>query len=122
MATLHSEDFVVEEPILLIFVGRYIGNDLSKVYPTDVYAAVRGWWRGSTDSREAGNELVLARNTDRVVGAFRVKRWVASPFENNRWGFVGEPAELDAQLRYVGKRVPNRFRVQTPVQYLGPES
>ena len=118
----HTEDLVVAEPIILIFVGRYIGNDLSKVYPADVYAAVRGWWRGNTESREADNELVLARTTDRVVGAFRAKRWVASPFEDSRWGFVGEPAELDVQLRYVGRRVPNRFRVQAPVQYLDPES
>ena len=41
----HSEDFVVAEPLVMFFVGRYVGSDLSKVYPADVYAAVRGWWR-----------------------------------------------------------------------------
>ena len=34
------DDFVVNEPIILIFVGRSIGSDLSKVYPADVYANI----------------------------------------------------------------------------------
>ena len=119
--TNDPEDFVVQEQLILIFVGRSIGNNLSDVYPPDVYAAVRGWWPGATRPYEANNELVLARNTNRVLGAFRVKRWVPSPFEDDRWGFVGEPAELSAQLRYVGKRVPNRYRSQNPVRYLSPE-
>ena len=38
----HPEDFVADEPFLLIFVGRTVGNYLSAVYPADVYAAVQG--------------------------------------------------------------------------------
>ena len=41
------EDFVVRESLTLIHVGKSIGNNLSEVYPQDVYAAVRGWWRGA---------------------------------------------------------------------------
>ena len=110
-------DFVVKEPIILIFIGRSIGNDLSLVYPADVYAAVKQWWRGATEPREADNELVLARNRDRVLGALRAKRWVSSE-NGKRWGFVGEPAELSAQMEYVGKRVPNAYRIRHPVRFL----
>ncbi len=119
--TDHPEDFVVQESMILIFVGTSIGNDLSQVYPSDVYAAVRGWWNGTIQPYEASNELILARNTERVLGAFRAKRWISNPFDSTDWGFIGEPAELSAQLRYVGKRVPNRYRTQNPVRYLSPE-
>ena len=42
--TSHPNNFVIGEPIVMFYVGRYLGNDLSLVYPADVYAAVRGWW------------------------------------------------------------------------------
>ena len=38
----HPEDFVVQENLILIFIGTSIGDDLSQVYPADVYAAVKG--------------------------------------------------------------------------------
>ena len=110
-------DFVVNEPIILIYIGRSIGIDLSVVYPADVYAAVKEWWRGFVEPSEADDELVLARNRNRVLGAFRVKRWVVRQ-DGKRWGFIGEPAEISAQMEYVGKRVPNAYRSQNPVRYL----
>ena len=107
--------------MILIFVGTSIGDDLSQVYPSDVYAAVKGWWNGTIQPYEADRELILARNTDRVLGAFRAKRWIPNPFDARKWGFIGEPAELSAQLRYVGKRVPNKYRTPNPIRYLSPE-
>ena len=118
----NPEDFAVAEPLVMFFVGRYVGSDLSKVYPADVYAAVRGWWRvADPNTWKQEYNLVLARNTDRVLGAFRPKDWVPSPFEGGGWGFVGQPAEVSVQLHYVGKRVPNRYRIQNPFQFLTPE-
>ena len=74
----NPEDFAVAEPLVMFFVGRYVGSDLSKVYPADVYAAVRGWWRvADPNTWKQEYNLVLARNTDRVLGAFRPKDWVS---------------------------------------------
>ena len=111
--------FEVDEPTILIFVGTSIGSDLSTISPNDVYASVRGWWTGKTEPREADGELILARNSTRVVGVFRARQWVRSPFDNPpRWGFSGEPAELSAQLRYFGKGIPPEYKTQNPVRYL----
>ena len=115
----HPEDFDPQEPLILIFIGTSIGDDLSHVFSADVYAAVREYWRGSWEPAEANNELILARNRDQVLGAFRAKRWVSHPSDNGRWGFVGGPAELSIQLHYVGKRVPNKYRGSgNPIRYI----
>lgn len=121
----HPEDFVVEEPLILINVRRTIGSELSVVYPQDVYAAVQGWWvinsdRINPDGTMEGYKLVLARNSEHILGAFRPEIWRPAPHGSGRWGFVGHPAEMSVQLQYVGKRVPNAFRTQSSVRYLNP--
>lgn len=117
----HPEDFVPDEPFLLIFVRRTVGDDMSVVFPADIYAAVQGWWQLNPEGLEPGL-LVLARNSERVLGVFRTKSWRKDPNydESRRWGFIGEPAEMSAQLRYMGKRVPQRYRAQNPIRY-GPD-
>ena len=50
--------------------------------------------------------LVLARDSERVIGAFRPRRWNADPNDGRRWYFNGEPADSTTQMRYVGKAVP----------------
>ena len=50
--------------------------------------------------------LVLARDSERVIGAFRPRRWNADPNDGRRWYFNGEPADSATQMRYVGKAVP----------------
>lgn len=65
--------------------------------------------------------LVLARNSEHVLGVFRVRRWRPDPNEESgRWSFIGEPAEMAAQLRYMGRRVPQQYRGQNPIRY-GPD-
>lgn len=114
----HPEDFEVKERLILIFVGRSLGHDLDKVHPADVYAAVHGRWAtGLSEEGQSRFRLVLARNTDRILGAFRPREWRKS---GKRMYFYGEPAELRAQLDYVGKRVPNRFRTRNPVRIIRP--
>ena len=117
----YSEDFVPNEPFLLLFVGQSLGDDLSLVYPADVYAAARGWWAMNPGSQEdAPGYLVLARSRDRVLGAYRVKSWIQSPAGDGRWGLVGEPADMEAQLRYVGRQVPREFRTsRNPIRFVG---
>ena len=51
----NSNEFVVREPLILLFVGNVLGDDLSQVYPMDVYAAVHGWWRLYPSERRRGN-------------------------------------------------------------------
>ena len=75
-----QEDFVPDEPLLLIYIGQTIGSDLSIKYPADVYAAVNGYWRMNPGGLvNSPGYLVLARNSDRVLGAFRTKTWIRSP-------------------------------------------
>ena len=94
-----------------------MGLDLSVKYPADVYAAVSGHWRIDPGACKLGF-LVLARNVDRVLGAYRVESWAESEESEGRWGFVGHPAEISVQLRYVGKRVPDRYRTsRNPIQF-----
>ena len=116
---LHPDDFIVGESLLLIYIGRSIGKDLSIKYPADVYACVSGYWKRRFDREKYKNCLVLARNTDRVLGAYRIKTAIPSPEpESGRWGFEGGPAELSTQLRYVGKRVPDQYRTQNPTRFI----
>ena len=98
-----------------------LGDDLSLVYPADVYAAARGWWAMNPGSQEdAPGYLVLARSRDRVLGAYRVKSWIQSPAGDGHWGLVGEPADMEAQLRYVGRQVPREFRTsRNPIRFVG---
>ena len=118
-APVHPEDFEVKEPLILIFIGRSIGKDLTQVHPPDVYAAVHGRWKiDLSDYEQTRYRLVLARNTDRILGAFRPREWRKPA--GSRMYFFGEPAELSVQLDYVGKRMPNRFRVQRPAVRWNP--
>ena len=44
-STSRTDDFIPDEPFVLIFIGMDIGSDFSIKYPADVYAAVHGYWR-----------------------------------------------------------------------------
>ena len=47
------------------------------------------------------------------------KAWIQSPAGDGRWGFVGEPADMEAQLRYVGRQVPREFRTsRNPIRFV----
>ena len=121
-------EFVVGEPLILISV-RQLWRERG------VYGAVRGLRKMNKQRAERYN-LVLAH----VRGAYRPTKWMrvdqvdrrlVFPLENwespsseelsKHIGFDGDEAEAAAQHRYVGKRVPAKYRkpgVQTPFQYL----
>ena len=124
---LTAEEFKVGEPLLMIYVGETLGEDLSHARPDKVYECVKEWWKlQDPRRRDPPIKLVLARNSDRVVGAFRPERWYSwHPMYGGhlprRWGFVGKQAEMSIQLTYVGKEVPAKFkRSKNPVRYLKP--
>ena len=125
--------FEVKEPLLLIFVGGTIDH-------RSVYDAVRCSWKINVDRAKTYN-LVLANNRGLIVGAFRPKTWLpgnprnfpgiedhdfADPLTGRptRWGFVGDRAEPEVWNYYVGKQVPERYRLkgsQSPVRYCHPD-
>ena len=79
----YSEDFVPNEPFLLLFVGRSPGDDLSLVYPPDVYAAARGLVGHESRLAAGGSGLSCARSLP-GPGAGRVPREVVDPVANKR--------------------------------------
>ncbi len=118
----------IDEPLIIISIGRSFPEGL------DVYDAVRYSWVISANKARRYN-LVLAQYRGEIVGAFRPTEWlpaanaVFSDHEyyndsSERWGFVGQEAEPEVWRRYVGKRVPDRYRpmgAANPIRYCDPE-
>ena len=119
-----AEEFVVDEPLILISIGQ-LWRDRG------VYEAVRGLWKLKMD-RAHNYKLVLAHVRGVVRGAYRPQRWMYGTVENfpledgplpERIGFDGVDAEPEIRDKYVGKRVPTKYRkrgAQAPCQYLSP--
>ena len=123
-----AETFEVGEPLMLIFIGR--------TYPQhrdNPYDAVRCAWIVNRD-RLDGYKLVLAHVNGEVIGAYRPTEWLPATVANfpglpghsdtpERWGFNGAEAEPEVWRRYVGKRVPEQYRLRgaaNPVRYCHP--
>ena len=109
-------EFSIGEPLIMFYVTNALNDDRP-----DIYEAVRGWWK--IDPEKAKNyKLVLARDKERIVGAFRPRQWRQSQDRAGRWEFDGVTAELPVQIRYVGKRVPAQYLGgRSPFRYLEPE-
>ena len=119
-----AEEFVVEEPLILISIGRLWKE-------RGVYEAVRGVWELDME-RAKKRKLVLAHVRGVVRGAYRPTKWLKGTAENfpldrgllpERIGFEGDPAGPEVWEKYVGKRVPEKYRkrgAQNPARYLDP--
>lgn len=115
-----AEEAVFEHRALLISVNR-------TALERSTYEAVRYAWK--LNPRKARQSaVVLATVQGLIVGAFVPEQWLEATKENfpaywerpGRYGFVGREAPLDLARRYVGKRVPDRFRKRgaaNPVRY-----
>jgi len=127
IAEYSADPFEAREPLILISIGKaYYEED------KDIYEAVRGCWVINPE-RARKHNLVLAHVRGIVVGVFRPMDWVRStkanfPWhtgEDNRWGFVGEPAEEETARLYMRKRVPEAYRAKgaaNPVRFIEPPS
>ena len=120
-----AEEFVVDEPLILISIGqlwRRLG----------VYGAVKGIWKLDME-RAKRRKLVLAHVRGVVRGAYRPEegKWWRVTAEDvpnqpglvGRIGFEGGEAEPEVWERYVGKRVPAKYRkrgAQASCRYLSP--
>ena len=112
-----AEEFVVEEPLILISIGR-LWKELG------VYGAVKGVWRLNME-RAKKHKLVLAHVRGVVRGAYRPGKWSKGTVEEfpERIGFEGTEAETEVWKRYVGNRVPAKYRkrgAQASARYLSP--
>jgi hypothetical protein len=96
-----------------------------------LYEAVRYAWKISR-SRARQAEFILATRQGMIVGAFIAHDWLPANAENfpDRWvegdlsegrlGFVGATAPDEIWQKYVGTRVPDRFRKKgaaNPIKY-----
>jgi len=124
IAEYAAEPFVPKEPLILISIAKSYDEE-----GKDIYNAVRGVWR--IDARRAKDfKLVLAHRRGMVLGAFRPAEWKAATKTNFPWldsdisgrvGFVGKAAEPETALSYVGKRVPESYRMKgaaNPVRFI----
>lgn len=125
IAEYQAAPFIAQEPLILINIGKSY-EEADK----DIYDAVRGCWV-INPKRAREHKLVLAHRRGIVVGAFRPTEWLRSTKANfpwhvgdeNRWGFVGEPAEQEARELYLRKRVPEAYRAKgaaNPVRFVRP--
>ncbi len=92
-----------------------------------LYEATRYAWR--LDSRKAARaEFVMATVRGLIVEVFEAHEWLDATSENfpgrdarpGRIGFIGSTASEDVRSRYIGKRIPDRFRRRgsaNPVRY-----
>ena len=127
-----AEEFVVQEPLILISIANTWKQ-------RGIYEAVRSVW-GMKLSRAKRYSLVLAHVRGLVLGAYKPTRWMyavgnKSKFPHEDWesnyetlkgriGFEGVPAKKEVWNRYVGKRVPSKYRrtgAQTPFRYVDPD-
>jgi len=117
-------EFPPDEKVLLISVNRESAE-------RSLYEAVRYAWK-INPRKAAEADVILATVRGVIRGAFEATEWLPVNIENfpTRWvegdlsegrhGFVGREASREVWSRYVGKRVPDRFRkrgASNPVKY-----
>jgi hypothetical protein len=119
-----AEEAEFTHKALLISVNR-------EALERSVYEAVRYAWKISpTNAKQA--DVILATLQGMIRAAFIAHEWLPASAANfpgrwseedgseGRYGFVGEEAPEEIKRRYVGKRVPDRFRKRgaaNPIKY-----
>ena len=93
----------------------------------DLYEATRCAWRLNV-ARARQADVVLATVQGLIVGAFVAHEWLeatAANFpgrgdESGRYGFIGSDAPHDVRQAYIGRRVPEKYRLRgaaNPIKY-----
>lgn len=121
-------EFVPGEPLVLISIGRSFEADDASVYEN-----TRKAWRASLKNATR-YRLVLGHSAGVVRGVFRPNEWVEATRENfpdlvadmpKRIGFIGDVAEEEVAARYLGHRVPDKYRARgaaNPFRYVNLSS
>ena len=122
IALYGADELVAHEPLLAISIAGSINERAS------VYEAVRfAWVLDVEKAREI--PIVLAHVRGLVKGVFRPRNWFEATAENfpeywdrpGRWGFEGVEAEKPVRDHYLGKRIPDAYRLRgaaNPVRYI----
>jgi len=117
-------EFVPEEPLVLISIGRSFETEDASVYEN-----TRKAWRASLKNARRYH-LVLGHSGGVVRAVFRPTQWVEATRENfpdleadmpKRIGFIGDVAEDEVVERYLGHRVPDKYRARgaaNPFRYV----
>ena len=107
-----------DKPTAIIKINRLYRDGMDE--KTEVYNAVRGWWRLRLDVAK-NVKLVLAVAHGVVRGVYKVSDWVAStdPADADRIGFVGVPAEKAEHDKFINRSVRSLFSkgAANPVKY-----
>lgn len=113
LADHNAIDFEADEPLIAFTINKLWAR-------LGIYEATRGVWQLDI-VRARQRKLVLGVINNVVKGVYRPTEWVevegtSEEFPwyegetKNRWGFVGEEAEDEVRVRYMGRRIPAEYR------------
>lgn len=130
ISSYQAETVDIDDNALLISINR-------TAIERGVYDAVRFAWK-LTPSEAKKAKIILATVQGVIKGVFIAKQWLEATEENfpnfmllgeevynhatrsKRYGFIGEEAPQEFQEKYLGKRIPDKFRkkgASNPVKY-----
>ncbi len=115
-----AKEAAFEHRVLLINVPR-------SATEKPLYEATRYAWKISP-KRAGRAEVILAVSHGIILDAFVADRWLRATAKNfpeqeprrKRHGFIGARASADIRKKYVGKRVPDKYRKKgaaNPIKY-----
>jgi len=115
----HSHDNVaiiddIKERCIIIKINQNGINNFNG----DIYETTRQHWRISLD-RARDADYVLSVHNQVVIEVFTNMVWSRS--DENRIHFVGDLADDNIRTKYIGKRIPQRYREHgnaSPCQYV----
>lgn len=116
-----AEEVKFEHNVLMITINRSISD-------RTIYDATRFAWRIDKNKAEKA-DYILSVEKGIVVGVFKAFEWKRARknyfpeftmHTNERYGFIGEDAELETQKIYMRKRIPSEYRkkgASNPIKY-----
>lgn len=119
-----QQELVFEHDAILIIVNK-------SAKTTNLYDAVRYCWRVNKERAET-YPYVMAVVNGVIKDVYKPIEWKEATTENfpeytwqesdaGRYGFVGELADDEIRIKYIGKKVPDRYRKKgaaTPIRYI----
>ena len=120
----------IDEPTILISINKTVDE-------RSIYDAVHFAWKIKLEEAEKA-DLIFAVSQGTIRGIFIANQWLPATEENfpnfrllgeeiytpllreKRFGFIGEPAPNNFQEKYLGKKIPEKFRkrgASNPIKY-----
>jgi len=120
----------IDEPTILISINKTVDE-------RSIYDAVRFAWKIKLEEAEKA-DLIFAVSQGTIRGILIANQWLPATEENfpnfrllgeeiytpslreKRFGFIGEHAPNNFQEKYLGKKIPEKFRkrgASNPIKY-----